>query len=574
MIKQMLIAFVICCLFAFINVQATYVPLYNYIDTDDGVFAWKDTGKTEVDDLTGAKLHYLELTSQKWLDERYVAKDDLIWKHMLVIIEPKDLYAPETCIIYATGGSKSTSKAEGADLILGVALANEANAYVGLLFQVPNQSITVFGKSLSEDKLMGFTWANFMRNIKNTTHPVPVESIINFPMTKAVIKAQDAIEQWSQQRQQQQQQQDAYANIPITQFILAGASKRGLTTALALSYEGAKPADKRRVLGGVPMVYDAFNFATVLPIMTNYYGNWSFAVGPYRDAGVMDFSYTWELQVLASVIDPLSSDYAQGFSALPKLLLGATGDEFFTLDNVNHFWDIMPGKNTTYKMLVDNADHVLATNLGPVIDSMGGFANTLIYLNNNNNNNTNPQDEQDQQQDYLPKFNWVINSTTNSISLQIQDDINNNDTFHVSKISIHRAYSSPSIPNRRDFRMLRANIPGSCDAPNLPVSDDKCLVNIPWNTTQIKDNTEYTAYNQDDKTWYVTYTEDLTTKPDNSFVAFYIDVELTKNITVMNKDGEEIIKKIKQKFTTNPAILPDIRPYDVCKPGNCRLDVV
>ena len=84
------------------------------------------------------------------------------------------------------------------------------------LYQIPNEPIVFWGdptgKSRSEDAIIAYTWSHF---INNTMEP---DWLARMPMTKAAIRAMDAMQQFVEQQE----------DLPnIEKFVVAGASKRG-----------------------------------------------------------------------------------------------------------------------------------------------------------------------------------------------------------------------------------------------------------------------------------------------------------------------------------------------------------
>ena len=86
------------------------------------------------------------------------------------------------------------------------------------LFQVPNQHIVFAAdpvqQSREEDAVIAFTWQAFVQD------PTRVEWPLRLPMTKAGVKAMDAMQLFLKQLD----------GTVLNKFVVAGASKRGWTT--------------------------------------------------------------------------------------------------------------------------------------------------------------------------------------------------------------------------------------------------------------------------------------------------------------------------------------------------------
>lgn len=108
----------------------------------------------------------------------------------------------------------------------------------------------------------------------------------------------------------------------IKKWMAMGASKRGWTTWLL----GAVAGD--RLMGIAPVVMDLLNFSQGVQHMWQTLGNWTFAFTDYLDMGIPGYFGTPVVDVLAAVIDPLM--YKENLT-MPKLVIDATGDEFFQI---------------------------------------------------------------------------------------------------------------------------------------------------------------------------------------------------------------------------------------------------
>ena len=103
--------------------------IFQYIARPEPDFAWN---LVETQDVSDCKVYRLELTSQKW--------QDIVWKHALIVFEPKKIVHPDHMLLFVTGGSIGNYPAPK-DMGLGIALANFCGARIATLHQVPNQPL-------------------------------------------------------------------------------------------------------------------------------------------------------------------------------------------------------------------------------------------------------------------------------------------------------------------------------------------------------------------------------------------------------------------------------------------------
>jgi len=136
--------------------------------------------------------------------------------------------------------------------------------------------------------------------------------------------------------------------VAIKSFVVAGGSKRGWTTWLTGAVDP-------RVQAIVPIVIDVVN---VRPSMMNHYaayGFWAPAVGNYAvQHKVMDRWDSPRMAELNKIEDPYS--YLDRLT-LPKYVVNAAGDQFFTPDSSKFYWDDLKGPK--YLRYVPNGDHSL-----------------------------------------------------------------------------------------------------------------------------------------------------------------------------------------------------------------------
>ncbi len=275
-------------------------------------------------------IHLLEMVSQVWLTTNEV--DRPLWTHWLVLAVPKEV-GSRTALLFISGGSNEKGPPKSIDGTL-ARMAVETRSVVAELRNVPNQPL-IFGRDgrkRSEDDLIAYTWDRFLRT-SDSRWPA------RLPMTKAAVRAMDTV--------------SAFCATPeggrreIERFVVAGASKRGWTTWTTAAVD-------RRVVAIAPIVIDVLNADISMRHHYAAYGFWSPAVHDYVEHGIMSWVGTPEYAALMRIEDPYS--YRQRYT-MPKLMLNATGDQFFLPDSSQYYFADLPGEK--YLRYVPNADHSL-----------------------------------------------------------------------------------------------------------------------------------------------------------------------------------------------------------------------
>ena len=261
-------------------------------------YRWEKRSEQEID---GCRVYDLHLVSQTW--------QGITWEHRLQIFRPERMQHPEFCALYNTGGSGSDANTQQ-----GIRLAKDAGTVSAILYNIPNQPL-YGGKT--EDALVVHTWLKFMET-GDESWP------LHFPMAKAVLKAMDAIQAFSQDS----------GFPPVTGFLIYGASKRGWTTWLA----GASRDPRIRAIA--PMVIDVLNVRKQGPHQIEAYGKPSEQIGDYVEAGIPAKLETPEGRRLMELEDPYS--YRDRLT-LPKLLILGTNDRYWSQDALNLYWDGLKG---------------------------------------------------------------------------------------------------------------------------------------------------------------------------------------------------------------------------------------
>jgi PhoPQ-activated pathogenicity-related protein len=291
---------------------AARADLPEYLKKPEPAYSWKL--KEKIDHPQGT-VYDLRLVSQTW--------EDITWEHQLQVYQPKGVEPARTMLLWNTGGS---AKADG--IAMAMEMAKKVKAPVAFLYHIPNQPL-FDGKT--EDALIAET---FMRYVKTKDENWP----LLFPMVKSVVKAMDALQEFSKQEWKE----------PVESFIITGGSKRGWTSWLT-------GASDRRVKAIAPMVIDTLNMPEQLPHqLESFGGKYSEQIADYTTRGLTEMGKTPEGKRLFEMVDPYSYRDKLG---LPKMLILGNNDPYWSTDALNLYWDGLKGDK--WVVYVPNAGHNL-----------------------------------------------------------------------------------------------------------------------------------------------------------------------------------------------------------------------
>lgn len=327
--------------------RAGETALDRYVAAPDPNFAF-----TKVGDLPasgGVTATILELTSQRWLTAAEV--DRPIWKHWLVVYRPEKVTS-DVCLLWIGGGANNGTLPSKANAVL-AGLARDTGTVTAEVRMIPNQELTLLGdpekKPRKEDDLIAYTWDKFLRT-GDQKWP------LRLPMTKAAVKAMDAVTAWSASADGGQ--------AAVRRFVVSGGSKRGWTTWTTAAVD-------RRVVAIAPAVIDVLNVRPSFVHHWRAYGFWAPAVDDYVAHGIMDWMGTPQFAALMAIEDPWS--YRDRLT-LPKYLLNSAGDQFFLPDSAQFYREGVKGE--TLFRYVPNSDHSLDET--DAFDSLGAFYTSVV----------------------------------------------------------------------------------------------------------------------------------------------------------------------------------------------------
>lgn len=294
--------------------------LDKYLSNGDNHYTYevKDSGK-----IGNTSTYQLLLTSQKWRG--------ITWRHQLTVMIPSRVQHKGSLLIISGGGNTNEqpnwSTRDG--LWSPAAQIAETNrSVVAILKQTPNQPLM---EGRKEDGLISYT----LQQYKNDGD---YEWPLLFPMVKSAIRSMDAIQDFAAKR----------SSLPVEDFLVAGASKRGWTTWLT-----AASGDKR-VKAIAPMVIDMLNMPVSLNAQLKAYGAYSEQIEDYVKLEIPQSTGSKKGKEVTTMIDPYS--YREKLK-VPKLIFIGTNDEYWTVDAIKWYINDLPGETMIH--YVPNAGHDL-----------------------------------------------------------------------------------------------------------------------------------------------------------------------------------------------------------------------
>jgi len=463
------------------------LELFQYVAEPDPSFEYFDTGlllnsNRNSGDWVG---YLLNVTSQTWRssDEVSISK----WTHTLAVIVPDHLDVRDQGFLYLTAGDNvpyDVIEEDREDIRVASAIALKTHSIVSVMFQIPNQPIVFNLDPLQEqryeDAIVGFTWLEFF---KNTSRP---EILSHVPMTKAGVRGMDTLQHFCKEK--------GFANIE--RFVIAGASKRGWTTWLVGAVD-------QRVKAIIPLVMDLLHFQTNLIHHYQSLGGWSFAFEDYYELGLTRYVNTPLMSRMGEVIDVAT--YLK-YLDMPKLVIGATGDEFFLLDDDHYWWGQLPGK--TWRLIVPNAEHSLETGLITTIEGVSGFYYAILH------------------EKPIPDLHWIVEKFPGQTTLRAQ--LSQDPSLVLAR------KATTLTETRRDFRLV---ISGE-NCTFFKIKGKYCIQPVLWSV-------ELLEWDRD-----ITYT----VKDAKPYTAFLLEFTFPM-------DERTLI------FTTQVVISPDKLPYEAPRDG-------
>ena len=314
--------------FIFLSTEEEYTSMSNYIESTKNEFSYDIQEVIYEENWTG---YHIKMISGEWLDSKKV--DQVEWWHYVDIIIPKQTTS-STGIMFIDGGEKSDDYFRLDAQSIENAIKTEA--VIVNVSNIPFQPLNFLSSeqdSFEEDDLIAFAWNKFL---KQGAKQKDVEWLPRFPMTRAIVRAMDLAQEIILQN-----------DIVVKDFVVSGASKRGWTAWTTAAVDS-------RVKAVVPMVIDMLNLVPSFENHYRSYGEFSPAVQEYVNYNIQDWLGTEEFKVLMSYIEPFS--FIDKFT-MPKYIINAGSDEFFSTDSWRFYYDKLPGEKII--RYVPNKNHSL-----------------------------------------------------------------------------------------------------------------------------------------------------------------------------------------------------------------------
>ena len=314
--------------FIFLSTEEEYTSMSDYIESTKNEFSYDIQDVIYEEDWTG---YHIKMISGEWLDSKKV--DQVEWWHYVDIIIPKQTTS-STGIMFIDGGEKSDDYFRLDAQSIGNAIKTES--VIVNVSNIPFQPLNFLSSeqdSFEEDDLIAFAWNKFL---KQGAKQKDVEWLPRFPMTRAIVRAMDLAQEIVLQN-----------DIVVKDFVVSGASKRGWTAWTTAAVDS-------RVKAVVPMVIDMLNLVPSFENHYRSYGEFSPAVQEYVNYNIQDWLGTEEFKVLMSYIEPFS--FIDKFT-MPKYIINAGSDEFFSTDSWRFYYDKLPGEKII--RYVPNKNHSL-----------------------------------------------------------------------------------------------------------------------------------------------------------------------------------------------------------------------
>jgi PhoPQ-activated pathogenicity-related protein len=332
--RWMACLFLGACLLALVWRAALAQPtaLDRYIAKSDPSYAWKLVNTIPGE---GYKAYVLELTSQTWRTATDV--DRPVWKHWLTIVKPDQARSNKALLFIGGGNNRDPAPTSVPERTLRLAL--DTNTVIAELGMVPNQPLffsDAKNQGRSEDDLIAYSRVKHMQTGDDTW-------LVRLAMVKSGVRALDAIQEFLAS--------GAGGRLKVDQFVVAGGSKRGWTTWLVAAVDP-------RVIAIVPMVIDALNSEAITRHHYEAYGFFSPALNDYVRHGLFPNKIgTPEYRRILAIEDPYHYRHRDRLK-IPKLLINASGDQYFLPDNSQFYFPELGGEK--YLRYVPNAKHNLA----------------------------------------------------------------------------------------------------------------------------------------------------------------------------------------------------------------------
>jgi PhoPQ-activated pathogenicity-related protein len=332
----------------------TKSALENYVNKSDDSFDWQNYQQVQGPEGTFYEATFISQTWQR-----------IPWKHRLILYFPKSARYSATMLIVLRHLYNRNAGIASLKVI-----SDSTGTASAMLYDIPNQPL-FDGKE--EDDLQAYTFSQFLKT-GDESWP------LLFPMTKSVVRAMDVVQGLARKEHE----------AAVQDFVVAGHSKRGHTTWLTAAVD-------KRIKGIIPIAIDILNSKAQLPHQLESFGEYSTPSKAATD--LLQELKQPRGQSLIKMIDAYS--YRKHLT-IPKLIVSATNDDFFTTDALNLYWDGL--KKPKWVLYLSNANHVGADSDPRINPTAFAFVRAIAAHKN------------------LPELNWQYTRNENKMVLKIVAD--------------------------------------------------------------------------------------------------------------------------------------------------------
>ena len=164
------------------------------MEKEEEVYDWFEVEDSTIKSINGGTIHFLNVTSQQWLDESkaYGPNGD-IWTHTVAVNIPKNLKHTNISVALVANGCNDNWKlpsAHDTTILFSDEMAHMAEMISITIYQVPNCHIIYPSdpsqKPRSEDAVLAWAWREFHGD------PTNFEWLPRMPMAKAAFQSMRA----------------------------------------------------------------------------------------------------------------------------------------------------------------------------------------------------------------------------------------------------------------------------------------------------------------------------------------------------------------------------------------------
>ncbi|GJP30529.1 hypothetical protein CLOM_g3789 [Closterium sp. NIES-68] len=317
--------------------------------------------------------YVLRVTTQRWLNESVT--DRSVWWHYLSLIAPDHMRnASKGLVLFFVGAGWSehgrgerayhVPKTNDVFIRLAAPLVVDLGILGVMLHQVPMMPVTFYSsppgissnksRKLVEEEITSFSLAMAIHDTSTPEWP------IYMPMAKSVIRGMDAV---------QLAVREMLPHVPVEAFVTIGVSKRACMAWLSAVLD-------KRVVAFISYGYDLINFEPNMQHLLDSVGAVPIMGRSYVDYNLTRMLHSPQLHRIMSYTDPY---FFRDRLTMPKLLISASNDEFFSMDDSYYYFQDLPAP--ALLKIVANLDHMVIQMSQWAYDASISFLSSLLHAN-------------------------------------------------------------------------------------------------------------------------------------------------------------------------------------------------